>query len=312
MHSRRVKLVHRTYGLPAAGGRTLALHGDGARAAKVANHEVLQAFETHQQARGLARNTIERRRYSLRKLALFAEPVPLLAVPATLIEDWLASYPKAETKHAYLSDVKAFFYWACRRGMADADPTEDMDSVRRPAALPRPISEDDLARAVLLAVDQRLKLVLLLGSLAGLRRSEIAALRAEDCDQRRILVRKGKGSKDRVVPMHPYLWTVLRGYGVQSGWLFEAPHGGPLASSTIGGWVRAHFAELDIHACLHQTRHRFGTKLAEVTNGNMLAVRDLLGHARLTTTEGYVRFDTSGLRGIVNDLPVAGQDERTG
>ena len=114
---------------------------------------------------------------------------------------------------------------------------------------------------------------------------------------------RGKGSKDRVVPMHPYLWTELKTYGQQHGWLFEARVGGPVRPQTIGMWVTDHFREMEIHSSLHQTRHRFGTKIAQTTAGNMLAVRDLLGHARLTTSEGYVRFDTSGLGMIVNNLP---------
>lgn len=265
------------------------------------NREILQAFETHQRARGLSRSTIERRRYSLRKLAVFAAPVPLLEVAPTMIEEWLGGYKSAETKHAYLADVRALFHYACRRGMAVENPTEELGSVRRPHALPHPISEGDLALAIVTAEDPRLKLVLLFGSLAGLRRAEIANLRAEDCTEERMVVR-GKGARDRVIPMHPYLWSEMQAYGMQHGWLFEARHGGPVLPQTVGMWVTDHFKKMTINSSLHATRHRFGTKIAQNTHGNMLAVRDLLGHSRLTTTEGYVKFDTSGLGQIVNDL----------
>lgn len=270
------------------------------------NDEILSAFDTHQRAKGLARATVERRFYALRKLAVFTAPLSLLEATPEVIEDWLSTYRSAETKHAYLADVRALFTWARRRQLVEFDPTDELDPVRRGRSLPRPISEDDLARAVVCATE-RLRLVLLLGALAGLRRAEIARLRAEDCNERSIVVRKGKGGKDRVIPTHPYLWMVLRGYGIDHGWLFESPEGGPVTAGTVGTWVRNHFRMLGIDATLHATRHRFGTRLAEATQGNMLAVRDLLGHARVSTSEGYVAFDTSGLADIVRQLPNVGQ-----
>lgn len=269
---------------------------------------ILQAFETHEEARGLARATVERRRYTLRKLGRFAAPMRLLEVTPELVEEWLATYRSAETKHAYLADVHALFVWARRRRMVESDPTEELEPVRRGRALPRPIGEDDLALAVACA-DRRLQLVLLFGALAGLRRAEIARLRAEDCNERSIVVRRGKGAKDRVVPTHPVLWAVLRGYGVEHGWLFEGPSGGPVTPGTVGHWVLDHFRMLGITATLHATRHRYGTRLAEVCGGNMLAVRDLLGHAHVSTTEGYVAFDTSGLAGFVRQLPAVGHPD---
>jgi integrase len=264
--------------------------------------EVLSAFGSHQRARGLAEKTIERRRYSLRSLAVFATPVPLLMVTADLIEDWLNGYPSAETKHAYLADTRALFHWARRRALAAVDPTEDMDPVRRPKPLPRPIPETELIEA-LAAADDRTRLVLLLGSLAGLRRSEIARLRGEDCTERHIVVRTGKGAKDRVMPMHPYLWTTVRSYGRHTGWIFPAASGTThVQPSTIGAWVRLHFRRLDIARTLHSTRHAYGTNLAEISKGNLLAVRDLMGHADVSTTQRYIAFDQSGLAALVNQL----------
>lgn len=268
---------------------------------------ILQAFEQHQQVRGLARKTIERRRYSLQKLTLFASPVSLLDVTPELIEGWLFGYRKAETRHAYMGDVRALFKWARRRGLVAEDPTEDMDAIRIPRRLPRPMEEDDLALAIATARDPRLRLVLLLGSLAGLRRFEIAQLRGEECTKAWLVVRGGKGAKDGTIPMHPFLWAAIQAHGVEHGWLFDSPNGGHISPGTISSWIRKHFAEIGVAASLHRTRHRFGTRVAEAAGGNMLVVKELMRHANIETSQGYVAFDTSRLQPIVDRLPVAGQ-----
>lgn len=263
---------------------------------------VLDAFAAHQQARGLSTKTIRRRYYALRKLAEFAEPVALLDVSPELIEDWIILYRNPETKCAYLADVRALFKWAKRRRLCTTDPTAELDPVRRPQTLPRPIPRDELGIA-LAGANAKIRLILLLGALAGLRRFEIASLRAEDVTAQHVVIRDGKGAKSRVVPTHPLLWDSFQLHGVRHGWVFESPvTGGHIHSGTVGNWVRAHFDALDIDRTLHATRHFFGTHLAEISHGNLLAVKELMGHARVSTTEGYTAFDRSGLAALVEQL----------
>jgi integrase len=235
-------------------------------------------------------------------LAAFLAPLPLLAATPELIEEWLAGFRRAETKHAYLGDARVLYGWAAKRGIIRVDPTAQLETVRRPSPLPRPVSDDDLARAMWVA-DERLRLVLVLGAFAGLRRFEIASLRAEDCNQNRIVVRRGKNQKDRIIPTHPVVWLALRGHGVEQGWLFPSPSGSHIQADTVGEWVSRLFHRLGIDATLHKTRHRFGTRLAEVTNGNMLIVKEALGHTNLHSSEHYVAFDTSRMAAAIGLLP---------
>lgn len=267
----------------------------------MSNTDVIDAFTRHQQARNLSRSTIDRRRSSLNGLARFADPLDLLVVTPEILEDWAREHRNPETAHAYLADARALYRWARRRGLIEKDPAEDVDPVRRPKPLPRPISDDDLVLSLTTA-DDRLRLVLMLGDLAGLRRAEIARLRGEDCTAQAILVRNGKGGKSRVVPMHPVLWTMIRAWGVQHGFLFAARDNGPVRADTVGRWVAQHHQKLGISATLHQTRHHYGTALARIANGNILAVAKLMGHERTSTTEGYVAFDTSGLAELIEKL----------
>jgi integrase/recombinase XerC len=262
--------------------------------------EVIAAFSKHQAARNLSRATINRRRVSLSALARFADPVGVLDVGPELLEDWIGTYRSPETAHAYLADVKALFRWARRRDLVDRDPTDRVDSVQRPRSLPRPISEDNLARS-LAAADDKLRLVLLLGDLAGLRRAEIAQLRGEDCTADSIVVRNGKGGKSRIVPMHPVLWLLIRAWAAGRGYLFAngRTHVSP---ATVGRWVREHHQRLGIDDRLHSTRHRYGTELAKIAKGDLLSVAELMGHARVSTTQSYIAFDTSRLSKLIEKL----------
>lgn len=273
----------------------------------MSDDQVLQAFKEHQQVRGLSPNTIRRRRYSLQGLAVFATPVPLLAVTPELIWDWLGTHKKAETRSGYLNDCRAFFRWARKRGLVLLDPTEDLERIKVPKHLPRPLDEQELALAIAMARDPRLRLVLILAAFAGLRISEVARLRGEDCTRRCIVVRAGKGNLDGTVPTHPLVWAALCQHGIEHGWLFESPYDGHLSPTTLGQWIRAHFDELGITGGLHRARHRFGTRVAEAAKGDLILVQELMRHATLETTRGYVAFDDTRLGPIVAGLPAAGQ-----
>lgn len=97
-----------------------------------------------------------------------------------------------------------------------------------------------------------------------------------------LVVRGGKGSKDRAVPVHPTLARLL-----------AARPAGPIVScnaDTLGGKVSRHLRECGVDATIHQLRHTFGTEAARASNGNLLVVADLMGHENLTTTMGYTKL----------------------
>lgn len=267
----------------------------------IGNEQLFAGFAEHQKYRGLARATIDRRRYSLAGLARYIAPVPVAIVRADLLEEWLGLYIDPATRHAYLADVRALFRWAIRRAIVPADPTVFLDSVAQPHPLPAPIGDADW-RTVFDSADQRLQLVLLFGALAGLRRAEIAARRVDECSEDLLIVRHGKGGRDRALPMHPLLWAAIRAYPIQRGWFFPAAAGGPVDPGTIGVWVRQHFAAVGVTSTLHKARHRFGTQVAAASNGNVFAIRYALGHQSLASAEHYVQFDPAVLRDIIRRL----------
>lgn len=97
--------------------------------------------------------------------------------------------------------------------------------MRVPLGVPRPAPETAIRDAVL-GASPAVRLMVLLGALQGLRRTEIAILRTEDLTESDMHV-SGKGGRERLVPLHPALRSELAAYleltGIRSGWLFPKP-----------------------------------------------------------------------------------------
>jgi len=129
---------------------------------------------------------------------------------------------------------------------------------------------------------------------AGLRVSEVVALRAEDIDSKRMVLRvcQGKGKKDRYVMLSPKLLEVLREYYQAfrpSAWLFFGrDKERPLDRATVHWRCRriARHAGLTKHVTVHTLRHSFATHLLEA-GVDLRTIQTLLGHRSLRTTALY-------------------------
>jgi integrase len=263
------------------------------------NAELLVGFAAWQRNRGFSEATIKRRRDSLRGLLSFADQQSLARMDRATIEAWVNQSGKPRTRRAYLSDARMLYKWAIRSGILERNPAEMIDGPRLPRLLPRPLSRAELTRALEAArPDARLTKVLMLGAFAGLRAGEIGALDGADiwreAEPPVVVVRDGKGGKDRAIPMHPELLAVL----------IDAPFSGPvfpnsagvgrrcprrhLSADTISKIVSSHFRALGIEGSTHRLRHTFGTEAARASGGDLVAVSSLMGHTSLTTTMGYV------------------------
>ncbi|MBK5333811.1 MAG: tyrosine-type recombinase/integrase, partial [Ilumatobacteraceae bacterium] len=183
------------------------------------DQELFDAFEEYQRGRGLAQSTRERRRMSLRSLTRYMTPRSITTVKVPDVDGWLARLKTPGTKTAYYRDLVAFYKWAHRRELIAANPMLLTDPPRAPKHLPKPCKAEVIGTAVAMS-NGPTQLMILLGALAGLRVAEIAALSSEDIfldhEPPVLLVRQGKGGKDRIVPIHPTLLARLR--NVDHGW----------------------------------------------------------------------------------------------
>ena len=249
---------------------------------------LIAAFSKHQEARGFSPNTVARRTHTLRAFARLLEPSGFDTATPDDVQEFLLRYPAPRTRHAYRSDLAAFYKWACRRQLLTTNPMELIDPVKVPKSLPRPVPTN-LVAALIATADDDTRLMIALAAYAGLRISEIAALAAEDIDfQRNALnIRNAKGQKDRQVPLHPTLRRLLEPYMFRQGSIFG------LKTDTIGRRITRHMQRIGVNASPHKLRASFATELADVSK-DVLLVQKLLGHESPNTTMAYVQVGMSG------------------
>jgi len=245
--------------------------------------DLIETFSDYQRGRGFSRNTVRRRRVSLTSFANHIAPLPLERATQELVEEWVHSFDSPSTKHAYLADLRSFYKWATRRQLCDRNPCEQVESIKVPRTLPRPVDAAMVPFLVASAGSHRLALIIALAAYAGLRRAEIAALDYTDVNLSSVpptlTVRNGKGGKDRTIPVHPELARLL-----------ERRHTGRVVGhlhpDTVGNLASEHLHACGVPASIHQLRHTFATEAARM--GDAYAVQALLGHASLDTSMAYV------------------------
>lgn len=252
--------------------------------------QLIELYLAHIAGRAFSEFTIRRRRSSLTRFASFVHPTPLLLVDGASIEEWLAMFVAPRTRHAYRSDLANFFAWACRRRLLDNSPVNDTDPIRVPKGMPHPVPAEAIRIVISCTTDDTLRLALALAAYAGLRRSEIVHLSTDDISLTsvppQLVVRNGKGSKDRIVPLHPALLPLLS--HVRQGRVV------PWTADALGRRASAHIRACGYNNTIHNLRASFGTELSRVTAGNVMLVKALMGHESAETTALYI-----GLAGIV-------------
>lgn len=246
-----------------------------------------QQFADYQRLREFSPATVRRRTVTLRQFAAFVAPSTLDKATTEDVQEFLSRFPAPRTRHAYRSDLSAFYTWAIRRSLIATNPMLLIDSIRIPKTLPRPVPAGMVPALVAAAPGWDLRAMVAFAAYAGLRVAEIAAICVEDIDlvHDAINVRQGKGSRDRTVPLHPALRALVVGRMPKAGRLFQ------VLPETVGRKIAAHLRDCGVDASAHKLRATFATELAETSHGNVVMVQRLLGHQKPETTMAYVGWD---------------------
>ncbi len=209
-----------------------------------------------------------------------------------------------------LSAVKGFTAWLADREQIDATAVLSARAPRVKKKLPRPLDEDaaaavlerigDDARDPWIAARDTAVVTLLYG--LGLRISEALSLTTADHPLPEVLRITGKGGKTRLVPVLPAARAAVADYvsrcplPLDQGRLFRGARGGPLSPRVVALAMERtrHRLGLPPSATPHALRHSFATHLL-TAGGDLRAIQELLGHASLSTTQGYTAVDTARL-----------------
>jgi integrase/recombinase XerD len=193
--------------------------------------------------------------------------------------------------------------------------TAKMQPVHVPHKLPVVLSREEVARLIAAAGNLKHQTALSVAYGAGLRASEVVALKVGDIDSQRMTLRieQGKGGKDRYAMLSPVLlerlrswWRVARAQGrmLDGGWLFPGLDPiDPLSTRQLNRAIHAaaEAAGIDKRVSMHTLRHSFVTHLLEA-KVDIRVIQVLLGHKKLETTALYAQVATGVLREVVSPI----------
>jgi len=181
--------------------------------------------------------------------------------------------------------------------------------VREPRKMPVVLSPEEVARLLEAAPGPKYRAAFAAAYGAGLRVSEVVALKVTDIESERLLLRieQGKGRKDRFAMLSPKLLDLLRDWyriARPKVWLFPGRDAIlPLTTRQFSRAVHtaAAMAEITKRVTPHTLRHSFATHLLE-QNIDVRIVQVLLGHAKLETTALYTQVATNTIRDVMSPL----------
>lgn len=218
------------------------------------------------------------------------------------------------TLNATITGLKFFFEVTVNRPELMAK----MRPVRVARTLPVILSREEVSRLIDSARTLKHRTALSVAYGAGLRVSEVVALKVGDIDSTRMVLRieQGKGQKDRYALLPPILlerlrtwWRHARAEGkvLPGGYLF--PGLDPLDSMSTRQLNRAVHeaataAHIDKRVSMHSLRHAFATHLLEQKE-DIRTIQVLLGHKKLETTALYTQVATETLRQVISPLESA-------
>ena len=228
---------------------------------------------------------------------------------------WLYHYRKRNgeplsiaSQRSKLIPLRGLFKWLTRSGELPANPAADLDLPKRMRRLPRAVlTASEMERVLALAdtstaIGLRDRAMMEVVYSTGMRRMEVAHLELGDVDAERcvVLIREGKGRKDRLLPLGERALHWVQEYLTRSrpqlAWnlgepaLFLGNEGKPLSLAWVSRIVALYIerAALGKHGGPHLVRHSMATLMLE-GGADIRFIQAMLGHVELSTTQIYTQ-----------------------
>ena len=212
-----------------------------------------------------------------------------------------------------LSGIKNFYRYLRLEGIMETDPTELLESPSVGSRLPSVLSLEEIDALIAAMEDtptgRRNRAIVETMYGCGLRVSELCALQISHIDFRNaVMLIRGKGSKERLVPVNEVALTRIKNYvdpdrndvpivSVDADTVFLNSRGRHLSRVMIFYILRDAAARAGIRTPLspHTLRHSFATHLLE-GGANLRSIQQMLGHESIATTQIYLHIENSRLR----------------
>jgi integrase/recombinase XerD len=261
--------------------------------------------------RNLSKNSVLAYTSDLKKIAAHHSDLPLEKWDAAMISETIRQEAKKgmspRSQSRLISAIKAYYKFLILDGAIQENPTLHLETPKMGRTLPETLTAKEIS-SMITSIDrssiegERNYCMIELLYACGLRVSELVSLSLEDLylDEGFIRV-KGKGNKERLVPVHEEAIRVLRNYlrdvrplflTKNDKHIFVSRRGSGLTRVMIFLIIKKVAAEAGIQKTIspHTFRHAFASHL--VQNGaDLRVVQELLGHESITTTEIYTHLD---------------------
>ncbi|MDI6943671.1 MULTISPECIES: site-specific tyrosine recombinase XerD [Microbacterium] len=223
--------------------------------------------------------------------------------------------PAASSLARLQSSVRGLHRFLVREGLAADDPAQRLRPPKQPQRLPKALTIEQVERLLAapspdepLGIRDRALLELLYAT--GARVSEAISLDVDDLASGDVLRLRGKGSKERIVPVGSFARAAVDAYltrvrpelaakGRATAKLFLGARGAPLSRQSA--WLviqaAAERAHLEAHVSPHTLRHSFATHLLQ-GGADVRVVQELLGHSSVATTQIYTHVTVDTLRDV--------------
>lgn len=275
--------------------------------------QALSLFDGHLKAQNRSENTLIAYNnditqfidFTTRELNIEPESLTVEQVDIYIVRSFLGELTdqgmERKSMARKLSALRAFFKFLCREGILQKSPVQRIATPKLGRKLPHFLFLEQVEKllqtpdcATLLGARDQMILELLYGS--GLRVSELAGLNRLDVDSEGSLLRvRGKGSKERLVPLTKYAIEAIQAYlqkrEDQQVALLLNYQGSRLSTRSIRRILEkvALEAGLSQHLHPHMLRHSFATHLLD-GGADLRSVQELLGHAKLSSTQIYTHL----------------------
>ena len=262
--------------------------------------DVVEEFETYLDLEGKSPNTVRMYSYYVRRYLEWGGALNARSALRFLARLRREGYSN-RSLNLVVQALRAYF-----RFEGYDEEAEKLKPPKVPRSLPKALTREEVKRllSVIPLTRKRDRLIVLLLYGAGLRVSELCNLKRDDVDLERgiIVVRGGKGAKDRVVPIPEFLVKEIRSYletrSDSSEYLLveeRRKEKDRLSPKTVWYLLKKYGKRAGVEVTPHRLRHSFATHMLE-RGVDIRAIQELLGHSNLSTTQIYTKVTVEHLR----------------
>lgn len=277
---------------------------------KLTNNHVLPDMKKHLQLKGYSASTIKT--YT-NEMAVFLKTIKNNAADefnTKRLKDYL-SYCAATLKltentlHSRMNALKFYYEQVLNRSKF----FWEIPRPKKPVQLPKVLSKEEIALLLRSIENIKHKTMIMLGYGCGLRVSEITGLRLIDVDENRrlLMIKKGKGKKDRVISLSPAMLAILKDYTEKYNpvnYLFEGQSPGSSYSvRSLESIIHTAKEKVGIKKAgsMHMLRHSFATHLLD-KGTDVVFIQRLLGHNDIKTTLRYLHVTNKDILNILSPI----------